>query len=233
MRARALAVAWLALSPMPAAAIDVNTDPYAPKVVIRNSDRTSDHHNYEGRRVDSNSNPRSTTPINLCLSGDTVNSCGEPRDHEETSDEGTVITPGMAAEAVSEVPMPSLELHVQPDGQTLVNVDTIFFAEPKVFKTSIELLGVTVDIEARPVRFTWVHGDGTKQTTTTPGRAYPSKDVTHRYLRPGSAPAQVDTTYAVRFAIDDGDWIELGDQLTASGESTAVEVREALPVLVH
>jgi hypothetical protein len=168
------------------------------------------------------------------LSGDTVNSCGEPHDDEDApSGDETVLTPGMAAEAVSEVPMPRLRLHVQPDGQTLVNMDTIFFAEPARFQTSIELLGVTVDIAATPVRFTWVHGDGTKQTTAKPGRAYPSKDVTHRYLRPGSVPARVDTTYAVRFAIDGGDWIELGDELTATGESTTVEVREALPVLVH
>jgi hypothetical protein len=168
------------------------------------------------------------------LSGDTVNSCGEPHDDEDAPSGGeTVLTPGMAAEAVSEVPMPRLRLHVQPDGQTLVNMDTIFFAEPARFQTSIELLGVTVDIAATPVRFTWVHGDGTKQTTAKPGRAYPSKDVTHRYLRPGSVPARVDTTYAVRFAIDGGDWIELGDELTATGESTTVEVREALPVLVH
>ena len=228
-----VAILASALTPAPATAGSVAPNIRSDGVVLKEHAVRGPSRTHHGP-ASGHSVPPSAKPINLCLSGDTVNSCGEPRDQEDgTGDEGIVVTPGMAAEAVSEVPMPGLELHVQPDGPTLVNVDTIFFAEPKVFETSVELLGVTVDIEATPVRFTWVHGDGTKQTTAEPGRAYPNKDVTHRYLRPGSAPARVDTTYAVRFAIDDGEWIELGDQLTASGESTAVEVREALPVLVH
>lgn len=130
--------------------------------------------------------------------------------------------------------MPKLKLHVQPDGQTLVNVDTIFYTEPQTLETSIELLGHTIDIQAEPVAYTWVYGDGTKRTTTEPGSPYPNKDVTHRYLRPANqVAARVDTVYAVRFAIDGGDWTDLGDNLVATGPSTPVEVREALPVLVH
>lgn len=170
----------------------------------------------------------------MCRNGDTVNSCGEPDGEPEApGDGGTVLTPGMAAEAVREVPMPSLQLHVQPDGQTLVNVDTIFFAQPEIVETSIELLGTTITIEATPIRFTWVHGDGTKHTTAEPGHAYPRKDITHRYMRPARVSARVDTTYVVRFAIDGGDWIDLDDELTATGLRTPITVREALPVLVH
>ena len=226
-----VAILASALTPAPATAGSVTPNVRSDSLVlkehvVRGPSQRRDRSPAHGRSA-----PQST---NLCLRGDTVNSCGEPHDDEDAPrGDATVLTPGMAAEAVSEVPMPRLRLHVQPDGQTLVNVDTIFFAEPARFQTSIELLGVTIDIEATPVRFTWVHGDGTKQTTANPGREYPSKDVTHRYLRPGSVPARVDTTYAVRFAIDDGDWTELEDQLTATGESTTVEVREALPVLVH
>lgn len=229
-----VAILASALTPAPATAGSVGPNLRSDGLVLKEHVVRSPSQRHEESPAHGRSAPQSTEPINLCLSGDTVNSCGEPRDQEDETNSGeTVLTPGMAAEAVSEVPMPGLELHVQPDGQTLVNVDTILFAEPAMFRTSIELLGVTIDIEATPVRFTWVHGDGTKQTTAMPGRAYPSKDITHRYLRPGSVPAQVDTTYDVRFAIDDGDWIKLGAQLTAAGESTTVQVREALPVLVH
>jgi hypothetical protein len=130
--------------------------------------------------------------------------------------------------------MPKVRLRIQPDGPTLVNVDTIFYCEPRTFSTSIDILGHTIDVEAEPVRFTWVHGDGSQQTTRKPGRTYPHKDVTHRYMRPaGELQARVDTTYAVRYAIDGDDWTNLGTDLTAAGPSTPVEVREALPVLVH
>src|SRR5687767_9406358 len=39
-------------------------------------------------------------------------------------------TRGDIRRAIREIPMPPLKLHIQPDGRTLVNVDTIFYTEP-------------------------------------------------------------------------------------------------------
>jgi len=147
---------------------------------------------------------------------------------------GAVFTPAMARQAVMEVPMPKLPLHVQPTGPTLVNADTIFFTEPQTLRTTIDLLGHSIAIEAKPIVYTWVHGDGSHRSTRTPGRPYPRKDITHRYMRPANRlAARVDTTFAVRYSIDVGGWSNLGTDLTSTGQATPIEVREALPVLVH
>lgn len=147
---------------------------------------------------------------------------------------GAVFTPALAEQAVREIPMPQLHLRVQPAGETLVNADTILFTEPQTLHTSIDLLGHTITVEAEPIRYIWIHGDGTTRTTRTPGAPYPHQDVTHRYMRPAAAlSARVDTVYAVRYSVDGGGWSDLGDNLVAAGLGTPVEVREALPVLVH
>ncbi len=116
----------------------------------------------------------------------------------------------------------------------MVNVETIFYTDPTRLQRTVTLLGHAVRLDARPVRFTWVHGDGTKATTTRPGRPYPAKDVTHRYEQPGEGlRARVDTTYAVRYSIDGGGWADLAETLTAPGPTTALDVDEAAPVLTR
>jgi hypothetical protein len=143
-------------------------------------------------------------------------------------------TPADIERAIREVPMPPLRLHVQPDGRTLVNVDTIFYTEPTTMRRTVALLGHSVRLECTPVRYAWVHGDGTTASTGEPGKPYPAKDVTHRYQRPGSdLRARVDTTYSVRYSVDGGRWTDLAEPLTAPGPSTAIDVDEAVPVLTH
>ncbi|MFL6089296.1 MAG: hypothetical protein ACJ71Z_04055 [Aeromicrobium sp.] len=146
---------------------------------------------------------------------------------------GAVFTPGMAREAVADIPLPGLELHVQPAGQTLVNVRTNFWAEPRPFGTSINLLGHTIEVKAQPAGFTWVHGDGTRQTTRVPGRPYPNLDVTHRYAQPAEVAARVVTMYTVRYSVDGGGWTDLGQPLAAPGPTTTIDVHQAVPVLTQ
>ncbi|HWL50362.1 MAG TPA: pyridoxal-phosphate dependent enzyme, partial [Acidimicrobiia bacterium] len=99
--------------------------------------------------------------------------------------------------------MPPLKVQIQPGGRTLVNVDTIFYTDPTHLRRTVTLLGHSVRLDAAPVRYTWVHGDGTRASTSTPGRPYPAKDVTHQYRRPDdNLRARVDTTYRVRYSVD-------------------------------
>jgi hypothetical protein len=91
-----------------------------------------------------------------------------------------------------------------------------------------------VRLDAAPVRYTWVHGDGTTASTSKPGRPYPAKDVTHQYRQPDDdLHARVDTTYRVRYSVDGGGWTTLGETLTAPGPATTLDVDEATPVLTH
>lgn len=146
---------------------------------------------------------------------------------------GTVFTPGLARQAVANIPMPGLTLRVQPDGDTLVNVRTNFWVRPEPVETSVDLLGHTIEVEATPSSFTWIHGDGTSQTTTYPGHPYPRLDITHRYNQPAKVGASVVTTYEVRYSIDGGGWTDLGEPLVAHGTSTPIDVHEAAPVLAR
>ena len=91
-----------------------------------------------------------------------------------------------------------------------------------------------MQLDAEPMRYTWVHGDGTSHTTSEPGRPYPAKDVTHQYQRPGEGlAARVDTTYGVRYRVNGGAWTTLGATLTAPGPATTIDVDEAVPVLTN
>src|SRR5690606_21614402 len=126
------------------------------------------------------------------------------------------------------VGLPDAELRVQPDGVTLVQLDTIFYTRRPVFEHSVQLLGYDVDIRAEPAEFRWRHGDGTEQTTTTPGAPYPAMDVIHRYTDAHvTVRASVDVTYRVRWRVNGADWHTLDETLTAAGPRTSVRVKEA------
>lgn len=133
---------------------------------------------------------------------------------------------------VRRVGLPDAEISVQPEGATLVNFDTIFYTDRPVFTHTVTLLGYEVDIRAEPAEFRWHHGDGTEQITETPGGPYPAMDVIHQYadahvtVRP-----RVDVTYRVSWRVDDADWHELDELLTATGSPTTLDVKEATAVL--
>lgn len=155
----------------------------------------------------------------------------DPED-PEPEEGGRELTPGDVLRATREIGLPSLQVQIQPGGKTLVNVPTIFYAQPQPFARSVSLLGFAVDVAAEPVSYQWIHGDGTTATTTTPGTPYPGKDVTHRYRTPADdVQARVDVTYRVRYRVDGGPWQTIGQTLLASGLAAELDVKEAAPVM--
>jgi len=138
----------------------------------------------------------------------------------------------MVEEAVRRMGLPSLPVHVQPAEATLVNFDTIFFAEPVPFDRSVTLVGYDVRVVAEPVSYGWSFGDGSSLTTHLPGAPHPAKDVVHRYddahviVQPS-----VDVTYRVSYSVDGGATQQLGTTLTAQGPSTGLRIREASALL--
>lgn len=142
------------------------------------------------------------------------------------------VTPGLVLTALRRIGLPAVEAQTQPAGKTLVNFDTIFFAEPETFTRTLTLLGQRVQVEAQPTRFTWHHGDGTTAATTTPGAPYPSKAVTHEYTDAHrTVQARVDVTYTARFRVNGGAWQDIGETVTITGPATALRISEARPVL--
>jgi hypothetical protein len=142
------------------------------------------------------------------------------------------VTPDLVLNAVRRIGLPALRVHVQPEGETLVNLDTIFFAQPEPFARTVQLLGFSVDVEATPTSFAWAFGDGAGMTTETPGAPYPDQVITHAYADADvTEHASVDATYTVRFRVDGGEWQTIDETISADGPTTAVQVKEAVPVL--
>ena len=132
------------------------------------------------------------------------------------------------------VMFPGLSVKVQPDGRTLVNLDTIVYTDDsKVSTTTVTLLGFPVVVEATPISYTWRFGDGSPAlTTSTPGKPYPSKEITHKYMRRGAVSLTLTTNYAARFNVADTGWQYIEGTVPITGPATALQIREAVPVLV-
>jgi hypothetical protein len=119
---------------------------------------------------------------------------------------------------------------------TLVNLETTFFTRPQSIARSLTIIGYMVDVQIDPSSYRWSWGDGTTTTSRTAGQPYPSKDVTHTYLRAtdeGSALAlSVDVTYTARYRVDGGPWQTIPDAMTIAGPPTELPVKQAAAVLV-
>ncbi|QBX56064.1 hypothetical protein EXE58_11720 [Nocardioides seonyuensis] len=150
----------------------------------------------------------------------------------------TDVAPGPSREQVlqsfKELQWPSSTAVVQPGGgQTLVNLETIFYttnAAPT--SKTVSIAKTDVQIIATPVSYTWSFGDGTTLSTTTPGAPHPSREVTHVYTSTDDVEASVATTYSGTYKIGNGDWQDLGETHTVPGPVTELEVLEAKPQLV-
>ena len=161
----------------------------------------------------------------------TVTECFDPEDPDPDIPRPTV-TPDLVLREVRRIGLPALRIQVQPADATLVNFDTIFYAEPQPFARTVQLLGYNVDVEATPAAYGWFFGDGQTATTDGPGAPYPAKDVVHAYASADVVERpSVDVTYEIRFRVDGGEWRSIDETVTADGPTVDVEVKEAAPVL--
>ncbi|HEY7043572.1 MAG TPA: hypothetical protein VH419_07890 [Nocardioidaceae bacterium] len=129
-----------------------------------------------------------------------------------------------------------LPSHVEGPRFTLVNLETTFFTTPHPVSRSLTLIGFDVDVRVTPTSYSWHWGDGTSQQTSSPGRPFPARDVTHVYRQhtDNGAPLalRVDTVYTARYRVDGGPWQQIPEALTIPGPATALPVKQASAVLV-
>jgi hypothetical protein len=144
------------------------------------------------------------------------------------------VTAGMVRKAFERLSWPQSELIVQPpDGSTLVGFATNFYTANTAPTTQpVTLLGRQIEIEATPTSYLWQFGDGTSETTSTPGAAYPHLLITHQYRHAHvTVHPRVDTTYVGRYRLGNGPWRSIPGTLTVAGPAGDLQVREAQGVL--
>jgi hypothetical protein len=243
VRALLLAIAILVLATPPAASADPTVDPDRRNTsVLLKADRVIRPSMREagppGRaRKSKNSVEESYTSIySICRVDPAANiyGCRVATPAGPGDPQAPELTEGDIVEAVREIGLPALAVRIQPDDETLVNIETIFYTRPLPFERGVTLLGFDVDLVATPVSYRWVHDDGTASTTSRPGKPYPAMDVTHRYREPATdVHPRVDVSYRVRYRVDGGAWRTIGQTLVASGPAAELDVREAAPVLTR
>ncbi|WP_344233925.1 PKD domain-containing protein [Kribbella hippodromi] len=115
-----------------------------------------------------------------------------------------------------------------------MNLETnVYTDDSKVSNTTVTLLGFPVEVQATPISYTWRFGDGTPAlTTSTPGKAYPGKEIIHKYLRRGNVRLTVTTSYAARYNVAGTGWQYVPGTVPITGPPTALAIHEAIPVLV-
>lgn len=132
---------------------------------------------------------------------------------------------------------PKSIVSVQPKGETLVNLETIFFTDnDQPTAVTVTLLSKQVTIRATPVSYAWTFGDGATLTTSEAGVPHSSHEIsrriTHVYTTTETVKASVATTYSGRYRVGDGNWKDISETRTIPGPEVALEVLEATPQLV-
>ncbi|WP_265521598.1 hypothetical protein [Oerskovia flava] len=160
-------------------------------------------------------------------------------DSELVGDEECISPEDLLDEAAREfatLPITPAPVTVQPPGgRTLVNVETITYAEPTVQTFDTALLGIPVTLRAQPGEYTWDYGDGTGPLTTTdPGAPYPDHSVTHTYDQPADAVTiTLTTTWTGQFQITGAPtWTDVPGTATTTTVADPLTILEARSRLV-
>jgi hypothetical protein len=159
-----------------------------------------------------------------CLSADEADTVGDPPPIR-----------ALVLRAFKTLDWPASTLVVQPpDGRTLVNLDTNFYTtNTEVTSIAVTLVQSRVVVSARPIAYRWHFGDGTTETTTSPGAPYPDLDVAHVYEQTDKVAVSVDTQYgAASFTVDGGAPEQIPSTIWVAGEGQDLQIVEALPQLV-
>jgi hypothetical protein len=117
--------------------------------------------------------------------------------------------------------LPTLQVAYQPEGKVLTKVPVIFWSDlPTFFNKDFKILGQTVSVNLKP-KSLWSFGDGTVLITNKVGKPYPSTEISHSYLVPGTYTVLVKTIWDGSFTVD-------GVEFPINGnikQSTGVDVK--------
>lgn len=106
--------------------------------------------------------------------------------------------------------------HMQPNGWTVVGLDTNFFARAVQQVKSGTLLGRPASVRFTPASYSWTYGDGSSRTTGTPGATWQALGLgefdatatSHVYRSPGSYHIDLTIGYSPEYRYGGaGEWV--------------------------
>ncbi len=142
--------------------------------------------------------------------------------------------PAFTGHDLARLKLPASPAHVEPPGgEVLINIETNVYTTPRTRTLRTRLLGIDLEIEARPVTFTWDFGDGERLVVSDPGHPYPNMTTTHVYTQPGRYTVTLTTEYAGRYRVANSpDWLPVDGTATVTGPPSSLLAYEARAVLV-
>lgn len=137
-----------------------------------------------------------------------------------------VTGPMVLEEARRTAPEPNA--HVEPNGETYVNVPNNFYADADDTEHTVTLFGNAITISFQVSGVTWDFGDG----GTASGNGVKNADVDqpgaveHEYVRQGSYEVTASTSITVVFTLPDGRTVTLPDAISQTSEPVTLQVGE-------
>ena len=152
--------------------------------------------------------------------------------------------PGTPAVTLSDIatfrPRPGVD-HMQPDGWTVVGLDTNFYAEagPQVIPGT--LLGRPADVRFTAVAFHWDYGDGTIAARSTPGATWDQLHVaefdptptSHVYGAEGDYVIHLRIDYRAEYRFDGSGFVPISGTIALAANDLRITVGDAKTVLVN
>jgi hypothetical protein len=133
------------------------------------------------------------------------------------------------------LPFSRATVNVQPEGRTLVGLDTIFWTKMNDESwDNVNVAGERIDFRASPEAYVWDFGDASRLSTLGPGAPYPHQTVTHAYHRSSGASVQVTVRWKAEYRREDETaWQAVPGLIDGLGVPRAILVASAHTQLVE
>lgn len=129
---------------------------------------------------------------------------------------------------------------MEPDGWTIVGLDTNFVAGAEAHVLSGELLGLPAQVRFTPDSYRWTFGDGISKTTKSSGATWDELAVdefsatatSHVFRSSGEYTVGLEVSYSAEYRFAGLNWRAIAGTVPAAGNRLTVMVVEAKTVLV-
>lgn len=152
----------------------------------------------------------------------------------------TVTAPVTLADIAAFRPTAPVD-HMEPNGWTVVGLDTNFYATGSAHVVSGTLLGQPAEVRFTPVEWHWSYGDGSAASHPSAGATWAALGVgefdatgtSHVYTRNGTFVIDLDVDYAAEYRFAGGPWVGIAGVLTVPANRLVIVAGDAKTVLVE